>query len=239
MAKDEIATALQTQSSEHRRWAEQGHDQRRNLRIAEILDRFAAPDGRGVRAWLIKHHSSALPAAHHRSAADQAISLSLMVAVTRPISSWEKRKDRERALSNVRRLAAELAELIDAEDAPPVPSALHLFDAVRVRPPLALGLGAADTPDALRPLYDQRLGPMLRSLAAWAESHKHAKLRDARPNAGSPGARVLARKVVGWVEARYAVRMPHALIADIVNIAMPDLPIPVTDENVREWGKPK
>ncbi|MBS0442826.1 MAG: hypothetical protein JSR38_12785 [Proteobacteria bacterium] len=193
--------------------------------------------------------------------AAQAVALSLVVASSRPLTKWEERSsaDRRRVLENVQRLADDLAELIDANGAPPVPMALALFDracmpgyalaealAVGTEPSdvpatakLSVGLGAADVPEALRPLFDQRVGPLLRSLATWAASHKHTRPRDTRPNTGAPGARVLARRVASWVESHCTARMPATLIADIVNLAMPDLASPVTAENVKEWGKAK
>ncbi|MCG3189299.1 MAG: hypothetical protein LKCHEGNO_01619 [Burkholderiaceae bacterium] len=113
-----------------------------------------------------------------------------------------------------------------------------------------------ELPLKLRPLLDQQLAPLLEKLAEQLKpGTRHAPAafrveavthgvappasiyrtpRDARPNTGEPDQRVFARHLVGFFKAQYGL-VPNGVIADLVNMVMPDAEPLATEESIRDW----
>lgn len=237
-AHDDVAEALRLARDDCRQWAAQGRASRRHLRFAAVLDGLSGKRGARIRTWLVKHHEQARD--RLSSPAQHAVALGIYAAVQQPLSPWETRGvvDKRRALGRLKQLADELADLLERDDAPPVPHALSLFEREHLPPPLYPdSLSASRTPEHLWPLYEQRLGPMLRELARWAQLPGHDRLRDARPNTGMASARVLTRSLARWLNDRYDAPTPYASIANLVCLALPELHDSVTGEQIKDWLK--
>lgn len=227
------------QALEVQRAAYERRDGVRAARIADISDALSDDRGQKVRAWVAKNGEAHRDFGRGCTHPIQVAFLAVLVATRRPVSAWEMllRKEREERVRAISSAARELSRLMELPDSPPPPSALLLFDPENVPQQLHQGLRASSTPAELRPLQAQELSPMLQRLAAQAEQSMHARVRDARPRTGSASARVLARALADWFETKYLV-VPKAVIAELINLAMPSLDDPVDKTHIRDWLRP-
>jgi len=212
----------------------------RERRIADMHELFAGPKGANIREWFIKTHerqrSKGQPGAE--TAASRLCFLAMLVATRKPLSKWESLSaaKKERQVQAIKKHANALAALLESTDCLPVPSVLNLFDSKHVPDALPRGLASADVASELRPIYGQKLAPILRALASVAEERQHPRIRDSRPGTGEASARVLTREIVEWFSSTYSKRTPNETIANIVNLAMPKLAGLVDADQVREWS---
>lgn len=179
------------------------------------------PNARIIRNWL-----------EHNGDPNIKETLAWYVAKPPKLTEWEKlssevrKRKAERIASLARQLSAELATVPD----PDSPLAISLSDTKHAM--ILLNTVFQYSEDFTKDVM--RLSPILESIADYADTLKHTKIRDSRPNTGSPDARVLA-KVIAERLIELNCPLSSTLIAAVVALAHPEADPPPTPELVRDW----
>ncbi|WP_022947688.1 hypothetical protein [Methylohalobius crimeensis] len=179
------------------------------------------------------------------------------VATFQDLTDWDRTPSEERLIhaNDVAAKARELADLLEKSLVPHWPSATDLFDEesaaniLRVIPEAMQFLDEHQEMSAdlflsfLSFLRPQKLPPILRRLANYADEKADEPKREPRPNTGRANARCVnlrafGRHLAGRLKPFYGT-VPSAVIAACVNIKYPDInpdtDQAVTAETVRGW----
>ena len=208
----------------------------RMRRISEVSEKLTLPEWRAIPDWLRDNRARLKPQHADVDPSQLTESLAIVIATRRPISLWEALPvtERRRRATRIAKFAVDLANCLEEPDGPIWPDAIFFFEDANVPDGVQRGLGYSRTPTPLKPLFEQSVAPMLRRLAAYAERERHPRPRDTRPKTGMPDARVLAREVSKWFEIHFD-HVPNAVVARVVNLALPQMRPKADEDSVREW----
>lgn len=221
-------------------------------------------EAKPVHQWLIRRRLGPGRWAQGHTAEDlpwDMYGLATHIALWSPLRAWDAAPaaERRRYVKRVTRLAAQLAAELRAPIRPTIPSAIDLFDhAIIMRARLgpdderegrlreliagfrSLDAGqpshqsAYDDIDWKEYLQLQDLAGVLDQLAERIASAEFDARPDARPMAGNANQRHAARHLADWFDEHYG-RVPNVLVADLLNLMLPDSNPPADEELVRDW----
>lgn len=180
------------------------------------------PDARALLAWLEKQ-------------SDRHILESIIISILASppeLTKWEKLSSEVRA-KKCERVVSLAKQLITELDDLPKPDSPLAFSFVK---PLDAGfvfysLFEKDY-DCSPEVFE--IQSVLKSIVEFADSVKHTKVKDSRPNTGTPEARVLAKDLAEQF-LENGLPPSNTAIAYVINIAHPNIFPPPTPEQVRDW----
>jgi len=213
--------------SEYDKWDlyEQSKEQEALARIGRGNDLLFqnTPEAELVRNWFKKKHADQLH-----------LDIAHILGEKVQLDSWGKLNSEERKKKAVKvaKLARQLANELQDFPKPEIPLALSLVDNMDA---MAI-LHAIFYSDALPSSKSFEFNPVLEALADFADTAPNVRRLDARPNTGTPEARILCRQLA---EAflKNDLRPSHTIIAAAIILAFPNLDTPPNSDTVRDWLK--